>query len=179
MNQVLKMGVILMVVGLVAAVGLGFTYTVTRDRIESYDRQVEAKAAVSALPGVKSSNELEVDKELQAQVKQVDGVEKVYSTDSGYIFIIETKGYGGPLILAIGVDLQGEVQGIAVISSKETVGVGSTVFEDDGVKRWLGKTSEDALEVGEDIQAVTGATITSKAVNEQVKKALEAYKIIR
>ncbi len=180
MKQVLKMGTTLMVVGLVAAVGLGLTYSVTRDKIEAYDREVEAKAAVAALPGVNSISELEEERDLARKAaKEVPGVEKVFTSDKGYIFKINTKGYGGPLMLAVGINKDGEVVGVSVISNRETMGLGSKVLEEDNLARFEGKTSKDPLEVGEDVQAVTGATITSKAVALQVKKALQAYEVIR
>lgn len=177
-SQVMKLGITLLVVGTVAAVGLGLTYTVTRKKIEAYDRQVEAKAAVAALPGVKSSSELKEDQQLEAKAREVDGVESVFRSDKGYIFKVNTKGYGGPLVLAVGVDPSGKVVGIAAVSSKETMGLGSKVLEADNLKRWLGKTPGSRLQVGQDIQAVTGATVTSKAVTQQVKKALQAYQLI-
>jgi electron transport complex protein RnfG len=59
------------------------------------------------------------------------------------------------------------------------MGLGSKVLEEDNLAKYRGKTIEDPLEVGKDVQAVTGATITSKAVAGQVKKALEAYRAIR
>jgi electron transport complex protein RnfG len=174
-SQVLSFGITLLVVGLVAAVGLGLTYTVTKDKIEAYDRQVEAKAALAALPALSSSNELKEDKQLEARAKKVAGVEKVFKSDKGYVFKVNTRGYGGPLALAVGIDLSGKVAGIAVVSSKETVGLGGKVLEEENLKKWNGKTTEDKLVVGEDVQAVTGATITTKAVTAQVKKALQAY----
>ena len=177
-SQMAKLGITLLVVGLVAAVGLGMTYTVTKKKIEAYDRQVEAKAALAALPGLNSSGQLKEDKRLQAKVKKVGGVEKVFKSEKGYIFKVNTKGYGGPLVLAVGVDLSGKVAGIAVVSSKETVGLGGKVLESENLERWMGKTADDKLVVGQDIQAVTGATITSKAVTGQVKKALQAYRQI-
>jgi H+/Na+-translocating ferredoxin:NAD+ oxidoreductase subunit G len=177
-SQAFKFGITLMVVGLVAAVGLGLTYTATKSKIEAYDRQVEAKAALAALPGVKSSNELKEDRQLEEKVKKVSGVEKVFKSDKGYIFKVKAKGYGGPLVLAVGIDPSGKVAGVAVVSSKETVGVGSKVLADDNLKKWKGKTAKDKLVVGEDIQAVTGATITTKSVTGQVKKALQAYQLI-
>lgn len=179
MKQVFRMGVTLMIVGLVAAAGLGLTYSLTRQKIDAYDLEIEAKAAVAALPGVDSVDELEEEPGLLKKAKKVEGVEKVFSAEEGYIFKIETKGYGGPLVLAIGVDLQGQIAGISVVSSRETVGLGTVVLAEENTKQYNGKNLEDPLEVGNDIQAVTGATITSRAVADQARKALEAFKAIK
>lgn len=168
-----------MVVGLVAAVGLGFTYAVTRNKIEAYDKQVEAKAALAAMPGLESVDDLREDPALAEKVKGVEGIEKVFTSDRGYVFKVVLKGYGGPLALAIGVGPEGKVKGLAVINSRETVGLGSVVLEGDNLEKWVGKSGSDRLVVGEDIQAVTGATITSKAVTEQVRAALKAFERIQ
>ena len=179
-ERMVKLGVTLMVVGLVAALGLGLTYTVTREKIEQYDKQVEAQACLSALPGVKSAAELKEDKQLSAKVrKKYPDVQRVYTCGKGYIFVAKTKGYGGPLTLAVGIDKGGKVKAIAAVASKETVGLGSRALEAEYLDGFKGKTAADKLKVGEDVQAVTGATITSKAVTGQAKQALEAFSLIK
>jgi len=179
-ERMIRLGVTLMAVGLVAAVGLGLTYTVTKAKIEKYDRQVEAQACKSALPGIRSVSEIKEDKKLSAKVsKKYPDVQKVFTCDKGYILVVKTKGYGGPLTLAVGIDKSGIVKGIAVVASKETVGLGSKALEDSYLGRFKGKTVKEKLKVGEDVQAVTGATITSKAVTNQVKQALEAFDLVK
>ena len=179
-ERMVRLGVTLLLVGLVAAVGLGLTYTVTKAKIEKYDRQVEAQACKSALPGIRSVSEIKEDKKLSAKVsKKYPDVQKVFTCDKGYILVVRTKGYGGPLTLAVGIDKSGIVKGIAVVASKETVGLGSKALEDSYLGRFKGKTVKEKLKVGEDVQAVTGATITSKAVTNQVKQALEALDLIK
>ncbi len=174
-TSILRLGITLMIIGLIAAIGLGFTYAVTKSKIEAYDKEVEAKAALAAMPGLKSVNELKEDPALEKKVKKVEGIEKVFASDKGYVFKVVMKGYGGPLALAVGVGLDGKVKGVAVISSKETVGLGAKVLEAGNLKRWVGKSGSDKLMVGQDIQAVTGATITTKAVSREVKHALDAF----
>lgn len=179
-ERMVRLGVTLLVVGLVAALGLGLTYTVTKKKIEQYDKQVEAQACKSALPGVKSVSEIKEDKGLSSKVrKKYPDVQKVFTCAKGYIFVVKTKGFGGPLTLAVGIDKSGSVKGIAVVTSKETVGLGSKALEDSYLGKFKGKTVKDRLKVGEDVQAVTGATITSKAVTNQVRQALEASDLIR
>jgi electron transport complex protein RnfG len=175
-KEMIRLGATLLVVGLIAAVGLGLTYTVTEKKIAEQDRLSVAKASVEALPGVKSPAELKDEPQMLKKARKVvPDVQKVYSTDKGTIFNITTKGYGGPLSLAVGIDPQGKVAGIAVISNKETIGLGSKALEASFLNRFKGKSKADPLEVGKDIQGITGATITSKAVTNQAKQALKAY----
>ena len=175
-QEVLRLGITLLVVGLIAALGLGLTYVVTQKKIAEEDRLSEAKAAVAALPGVKAAAELKVDTAYLARAKKaVPDVQKVYTSDKGTIFLINMKGYGGPLVLAIGIGRDGKVAGIATVSNKETIGLGSKALEPGFFNQYKGKTSRDPVEVGKDINAVTSATITSKAVTGEVRAALKAY----
>ncbi|MFH1150697.1 MAG: FMN-binding protein [Actinomycetota bacterium] len=174
-NETVRLGVTLMVVGLVAALGLGLTYTVTRKRIAEQDRIAEAEAAADALPGVESPSELKEDKALTSTARRRSpDVQKVFTNPLGRIYVVRTKGYGGPLTLAVGIGPDGGVKGIAVVDSRETVGVGSKALEPDNLEKYSGKKAKDELEVGKDVQGITGATITSKAVAAEVRAALEA-----
>jgi electron transport complex protein RnfG len=175
-KQIVHLGLTLFIVGLVAAVGLGLTYTVTKKKIAEQDRLSEAKAAVDALPGVKSPSELKLDNALAKKAKKkVPEVQKVYTTSKGTIITIQMKGFGGPMVLAIGIDKDGKVAGVASISNKETIGLGSKALEPAFLDKFKGKNDKSPLEVGKDIQAITGATISSKAVTNEVKTALKAY----
>lgn len=175
-ERMVKLGITLMVAGAVAAAGLGLTYTVTRKKIEQYERQVEAKACIEALPGVRSAGEIKEDQALTDKARRkVKDVQKVFRCGERYIVEISSKGYGGPLVLAVGVGADGRVQGVAAITSKETMGLGSKALEPEFTDKFKGITHKDRLVVGEDVQAVTGATITSKAVTREVKEALDAF----
>lgn len=179
-RQMVNLGVTLLVVGLVAALGLGLTYTVTREKIEEQDRLAGAKAAADAMPGIKDPAELKMDAErLKRAKKAVPDVQGVLTSDRGTVITLETKAYGGPMSLAIGIDLEGEVTGIAVVSNKETMGLGSKALEAGYFKNFVGKTAKDRLEIKKDVQGITGATVTSKAVALQVKQALEAWQASR
>ncbi len=179
-KQIVHLGLTLFVVGLVAAVGLGLTYTATSKRIAEQDRLSEAKAAVDALPGVKSPSDLVAEPALARKArKAVPEVRKVYTTGRGTIITVESKGYGGPMLTAVGIDRDGKVAGAASISNKETIGLGSKALEPEFLKQFNGKDARSGIEAGRDIQAVTGATITSKAVVKQVRAALKAYSRIQ
>jgi electron transport complex protein RnfG len=107
----------------------------------------------------------------------------------GYAFIGEGKGYSGPINIMIGVDKDGKTLGIKIISQRETPGLGSRVEEVKG-----GGTVWDVLKgkkiekTGEpwfqkqfkekpinEIDIITGATITSKAVINAVKDTIDKF----
>jgi len=179
MKRVVHLGVTLMLVGLVASVCLGLTYSITRDKIAEQKKLEEAKACVEAMPGINKPEELKEDKELEKKVREhIPDVEKVFTCDRGYIIILKVKGYGGPIRMAVGIGKDGEAKGISIISHNETPGLGANVEKEEFLGQFIGKAISDPLEVGEDIQAITGATITSKAATKEVKEALEAFEEI-
>ena len=180
MSRMVKLGVTLMVVGIVAAFGLGITYAVTKKKIDQENKLAEAKASMTALPGIKSPAELVEDPKLLSAVnKKYPDVQKVLSSRIGDIFIMKTKGYGGPMELAVGVGNDGKVKGVSVISNRETMGLGSKVLAEENLAKYRGKSTSDPLVVGKDVQAVTGATITTRAVTSQAKEALAAFSLLR
>ena len=179
MRQIVHLGLTLVIVCLVAALGLGLTYAVTKDRIAEQKRIEEVEACVDALPGVKKAEELKEDKALEKEArKHVPDIEKVFRCSEGDIIIIKVKGYGGPIRMAVGIGNDGKVAGISIISHNETPGLGANVEKKEFLGQFKGKGSEDKLEIGEDIDAITGATITSKAAVKEVKEALEAWREI-
>lgn len=176
MGKIIGLGLKLMLVGLVAAVCLGLTYGVTKDRIAEEELKQELEACMGALPGVKDSSELKEDKDLLKKAKEEsDSVEKVYSSDKGYVFIMGAKGYGGPITLAVGIDNDGKIECVSVVSMNETPGLGGNIVKDKFRDQFIGKSSSDKLVVGETVEAITGATITSKAATGAISDALKAF----
>ncbi len=178
-KHVLSLGVTLMLIGLVASVCLGLTYSMTRDKIAEQLELAEANACVEAMPGVEKPGELKEDRELEKKVREhIPDVDKVFTCHQGYIIILKVKGYGGPIRMAVGIDKDGEAMGGSIISQEETPGLGANVENREFLDQFIGKTVSDPLEIGEDIQAITGATITSKAAVKEVREALEAFEEI-
>src|SRR5665647_55922 len=169
MRQLLfKLGITLLVVGAISAAALAGTYVITRKRIEKEDREAAAKASVQAIPGLKSPSQLKEEPKLTDTAKKaVPEVTKVFSTPKGNIIVIDSRGYGGIMENAIGISPDGKVVAVSNISNKETVGLGSKTLQPDFLDKFKGKTVKDKLQVGQDIQAVTGATISSRAVTGQ------------
>lgn len=103
----------------------------------------------------------------------------------GYTFITSSNGYNGKVEVMVGIDGQkGEISGVSVISQGETPGLGANAVKKEFTDQY--KQIADKINVVKNIepkegevQALTGATITSKAVTDAVNNAVAAYDRIR
>ena len=113
----------------------------------------------------------------------IEGREAWFAAKSGgeiiaYVVPAENKGYGGTIRMLVAVSTDGSVIDYDILTSNETPGLGDGAAKDFFRDRIKGKTA-DALIVVKDpsntvnVDALTGATITSRAVTEGVKKAVE------
>lgn len=95
----------------------------------------------------------------------------VYKGETGYVVETTVDGYADKLTLWIGVKNDGYVTGITVRDLDETYGLGrETASDADFLLQYLRNTGDAA--VGENIDAVTGATVSSKAVAKAVNSAV-------
>ena len=99
-----------------------------------------------------------------------DSIRRVFKADDGYVLEVETAGYAGPLTLWVGVTNEGWVSGVTVRDHAETLGLGRHAQTDYPFLMQFLYTEGEAA-VGEDIDALTGATVTSKAVTRAVNSA--------
>ena len=95
----------------------------------------------------------------------------VYQGDGGYVVETTTGGYVGDVTLLVGVSSGGKVTGVVVRDMEETWGLGARALRDtEFLSQFLGTSGEAA--VGEDVDAMTGATVTSKAIARGVNAAV-------
>jgi len=87
----------------------------------------------------------------------------------GYVVTGEGAGYGGPLTLAVGVDNEGVVQGTAIVAHRETPSFFDRVTSRGFRERLAGKSYADPFVLGDDVDAITGATTTSRALADAVR----------
>lgn len=92
----------------------------------------------------------------------------------GYITLGEATGYGGELVMAAAVDPDGKLVNLAIIEDQETR---DYILRMQGAG-WpgvlVGKTCQDPFQLGQDIDGVTGATYTSFAIAEAVRRGCRA-----
>lgn len=188
--KLLRYFLVLAVVCTVAAFGVAGTFKMTRGRIEE-----RAKAErLSAQQKVVSAPEFTV---INPDAKPAEQVVK--ATDDkgeilGYAAPGSARGYGGQVEVMVGMDAEArKIIGVSIVSQKETPGLGTRVAEiksnvtwfsvvsgeknaatetvPDFLKQFYEKTPEEA-KLGSGVQAITGATISSRAVVNAVQDAV-------
>lgn len=92
----------------------------------------------------------------------------------GYVGTGEANGYGGPMRLAVGVNLNGDVVGLAVIKHRETPAWFDKVMGSGFVETLLQKNYLDPFQLDSDLDGVTSATYTSRAIADSVRIASRA-----
>lgn len=129
------------------------------------------------------------NKSMQGLVKDADNFKEIkdkkewFEAQKGgktiaYVVPSESKGFGGPIKMLVAVTPEGKVIDFTILAHNETPGLGDNAQKDPFRNQYKNKGAED-LEVTKDpsntknIQAMTGATISSKAVTKGVKEAVE------
>lgn len=108
---------------------------------------------------------------------------KIYNSKEeqlGYVTVESSMGYGGPLQMAIAVDNKGEILNVAVVNSKETPSYLTKVLSTDFLDKIIGKKYDEEYSIGNEIDAVSSATYSSRAMVEASKKGNRfiAFKIL-
>ena len=98
-------------------------------------------------------------------------ISAVYKCDIGYVIETVTAGYAGDIRMLIGVTNEGKVNGLVVREMNETPGLGTNALQDHEFLAQFLNTTGDAS-VGTNIDAITGATVTSKAITRCVNSAV-------
>lgn len=190
MNKIVKNAIILTVITLVAGIGLGFVYEITKEPIAQAQDAAKKEAWQEVFPEASSSDFEEIDVDAKAAEKaikdlgvkaEIDEVCEVKGGEAGYIVTATDKeGYGGDIKITVGITSDGTVSGISILSISETAGLGMKATEPVFYEQYEGKqtdrfvVSKDGGD-GEPIDALSGATITSRAVTGAVNAALGYY----
>lgn len=153
----------------VAALLLSMVNAFTADPIA---QRLDAKrqAAMEAVaPGATIFSQVKFDPSLVADMHAA------YKGDVllGYCVELNADGFTGPMDLLVGVSAAGKVTGVSILKHTETPGLGANADDPDFLDQFVGRSG--VIEAGRGgVDAVSGATITSKAVAQGVSDALEA-----
>jgi electron transport complex protein RnfG len=171
----MRMILVLVIVGLVSGVVLVSVYNYASPLIQRNEEAALKEAIFKVLPGIAEYNELKKD-----GVSLYEGVKRDGDV-LGYVFIAEGNGYQGPIkiIAALNRDLS-HLTGIEILESSETPGLGAEItneFFKEQFRNLLilpGITfTKGAASKPNEIQAITGATISTRAVVEILNGEIE------
>ncbi|MBE6568367.1 MAG: FMN-binding protein [Ruminococcaceae bacterium] len=154
---------ILAAICLVSAAALALTNHLTHKKIAEAEREKYFAAAAAVLPEGALLQELAHDGVEGFVARRPD------STVLGYAVKASAKGYGGDVLCVVGFDPTGKIIGISVDAPDETPGLGNNVTKPSFTDQLIGMTKPPVL--GEDFDAVTSATYSSRAVEMAVAEA--------
>ena len=192
-NKFLKNCLALFVITLVAGISLAFVNEVTKEPIAKAQDKARLEAYEVVYPNAEfkvmdnsdeilkaSSKSLEKENLSQCSVDDVLAVTDKNGNLIGYVFSATSpSGYGGDIKVAIGVSNKtNKITGFTVLSHSETAGLGAKATEDEFKSQFIGKSAnginytKNGASNDTEIDALSGATITSNAVCEAVDSAL-------
>jgi electron transport complex protein RnfG len=180
-RKILRLGLILFTVTAITGIVLGLVYQITLEPIRRTQERLRDEALSGALPEGRSFTPLEVAPGSDPTIRDVqrasDGGRLV-----GYCLTLTPKGYGGPIELVVGITDKGHLRAIRVLSHSETPGLGAKAplpafsgqYENREAERLiLVKTAPSG---NNQVQAISGATITSSAITDGANAALDYWR---
>ena len=169
---VFRLGVTLFLIAAVVAGILAAVNSITEPIITKLNEEKTQKAIEAVLPGG-------YETEIAEFTDETGLVSKVYQGENGYAVEVKPSGFDNTITMMVGVDFEGKVLGISVVSHTETAGLGAvsaanTTAGEAFRSQFIGQSG--AVSVKKDggaMDAITGATITSRAICTGVNAALD------
>ena len=169
MGKIVNLGLTLAIFCVISAGMLAYVFMMTGPRIEANAHASFEGSLREVLPGADAFKPAPAAPEARSEIYE--------GTAGGHLvgYAVKTapRGYSGEIVMLVGVDPEFRVQGMKILSQRETPGLGTNVAKPKFQKQFIGKGVQDALEPKKDIDAITGATISSRAVCEGVKTVLK------
>ena len=195
-KYIIKLTVTLFATCLVVAFCLGLVNGVTLPNITASNLAKTNAALAKVYPEIDEANfvatEIEVSDDVAAAASAYSAtVTNVYAitdggAEAGYAVQLDVSGSQSTISMVVGLDPEGTVTGVSVISSGETSGIGTKVTGNDPLPsgvgvldQFQGKSAADQpLKVGGNVDAISGATVSSKGITNGVNGALAAFAAI-
>ncbi len=198
-NKIIKDALALTLITLVAGVALGGVYEITKDPIARQEAQAKAEAYEQVFTDAAAFEEVEMDDTLIQTIRdQLDqegykaqSIEEVMRAEDqsgetlGYAFtVVTSEGYGGDIRFSMGVQNDGILNGISILSIGETAGLGmnadTPAFKDQFVGKQVEKLqyTKNGATQDDEINAISGATVTTNAMTNGVNAGLCAFRVM-
>ena len=183
MNKIVVITLKLLLITLIAGALLGVVNSVTKEPIAEQARKEAEEARRAAFPEAVSfeENTAAIPEDF-AIIKSVYTALDADGNEIGIVASVVTKAYSSGLNLTVGVGADGTIHGVIVGSHNETPGLGAEATEEEFRGQYTGKPYTEPLTVvknppsaDSEVQAITGATITSRGVTDAVNTVAAYY----
>lgn len=181
-NSLWRLSLVLVIISAIASAALSLVYSITKENIERAGNRKRENAIAQVLPGFKGTLKDTIIR-LRANESPVT-VHLAYLDGKFRGAAVETytdKGFNGTFTLMVGFNEKGEITGSEVLSAAETPGLGENIKSNKSgfSKQFIGKNPTDfQLKVkkdGGDVDAITAATISSRAYCDAVDRAFQSF----
>ena len=187
MKSLIKLGGTLFAFCAISALLLAGTNEITAPIIAQRNEIASNQARISVLPSAKEFKKIDANKYKSANAATVS---EVYAGEAGgktvgYTIKANPSGYGGPVELTIGISEDGKITGVSVGNNNETPGLGAKAKDPEFNGQYKGKEAKEleVIKAGNptenQIKAISGATITSKAVTSGVNDAIKVFDTLK
>lgn len=195
MKKIVKDSFVLFIITLVSGVLLGLVYMITKEPIAAQNEKTKIAAYNSVFAELDSYEEITGLDEAQNAVEDagysgvtVNEAVKAYDSNGNelglVITVTDADGYGGDIRMSVGVDTEGTITGLEILDISETAGLGMKAKEESFRSQFAGinaeqvKYTKTGKSADNEIDAISSATITTKAVTDGVNGALAAYRVL-
>ena len=188
-RETVKLGLVLMIIAAISGISLAYVNGITEPIIEERKREETALAMKVVLPHAVvfedlSDDEITAVKNLDSDFKTLMSASIGYGEDGGVVGAVisfSVNGYGGSIEMLAGLDSTITKSGMKVMSHSETAGLGAKIKEDSFITQFAGHSVSDPAKLsrdGGDIDAIAGATISSRAAVTAADLALRLAKCV-
>ena len=185
LRDIVKPTIVLFLISAIVTMALALTNYATKEAIAQQTKIQEESARKEVFPEAETFEEIENINSILGTTDAEKLVKEVFSCLKngeviGRVYLVESNGYGGVISMSVGIDNSGKINGVKIISLSETPGLGSKVQEEPFISQFIGIEPKEPLTVvksggskAEEIDAVSGATISSKAVVKGIQAAID------
>ena len=169
--KILRIAFSLTMICVCVALAVSLSYALTRDKIEE-KRIATERAAIAAVFGAEDITYRTLE-DVPSDVSAIFEVSDRDGNVCGYAVSVSPSGFGGNIDMIVGIAADGRMVGVNITSLSETPGLGSRVADSVYLSQYTG-LGGDKLTLGVDVDAISGATISSRSVLSGVNRALAA-----
>lgn len=199
MSKIVKDAMALTLITLVAGLALGAVHGITKEPIAKQEALAKAEAYQEVFADAAEFNAVEMTDDLAGQLREsldsegykAQTIEEIMEAvdgsgnQLGYAFTVVTaEGYGGDIKFSMGVQADGTMNGISILSISETAGLGMNADTDEFKGQFAGKQTDkivytkNGASADNEIDALSGATVTTNAMTNGVNAGLCAFRVM-